>query len=66
MTLQAQLDAPPVPEFQNLDWISTSVDAIVILNKWYTPLPTVRDAKGWYLIVEQTNNGATVEDIVCE
>lgn len=53
-------------EYQNLDWISTSVDAIVILNKWYTPLTTTRNVKAWYLVVEQTNNGATNENIEVE
>lgn len=53
-------------EHRNLDWISTTVDPIVVLDKWYTPLPTTRNVKAWYLFVEQTNNGATAEDIEIE
>lgn len=66
MTLLQQVCRPPVPEFKNLDWISTVVDAIVVQNKWYTPFPTTKDVKAFYLIVEQTNNGGLVETIEVE
>ncbi len=53
-------------EYQNLDWISTDVDPIVVLNKWYTPLLPTKNVKARYLVVEQTNNGAANETIEIE
>ena len=53
-------------EHRNLDWISTTVDAIVVLNKWYTPLVPTKNVRAFYLIVEQTNNGATDENLEVE
>ena len=53
-------------EYANLDWISTDVDPIVVQNFWYTPLVETDDVKAYYLLVEQTNNGAAVEDIELE
>lgn len=53
-------------EHQLLDFITTSVDAIVIQNKWYTALPLTKNFKGLYLIVEQTNDGAADETIEVE
>lgn len=53
-------------EYQNLDYDTTSVLPIIVINDWYTALETTRNVKGWYLLVEQTNNGAAVETIVTE
>ncbi len=66
MMVQPQVCRPPIPEFKNLDWISTSVDAIVVQNKWYTPFPLTKNVKVFYLIVEQTNNGAAIENLTVE
>ena len=60
------LSAQSIPrqlwEYENLDWISTDVDAIVIKDKWYEVL-SVRYVKLFYLISEQTNDGAAAETI---
>ncbi len=55
-------------EYQNLDWDTANdvpIDPIVI-NDWYIALAEIRNVKAWYLIIEQTNNGATDETIVTE
>ncbi len=39
---------------------------LFVLNDWYTPLPLTRNVKAFYLIVEQTNNGATAENLEVE
>ena len=55
-------------EYKNLDW-DTATDVPVdpvVLNDWYEPLPLTRNVKAWYLVVEQTNNGATIESIEVE
>ena len=55
-------------EYRNLDW-DTSTDAgvdPVVINTWYTPLATTRNVKAYYLMVEQTNTGATDETIAVE
>lgn len=49
-------------EYQNLDYLN----ATIVQNTWYTPFASTRNVKAWYLIVEQTNNGATNENIVVE
>ena len=53
---------PRMSEFKNLDYINNALT----INTWYTPLDTTKNVKAHYIIVEQTNNGATNEDIVCE
>ena len=53
-------------EYRNLDYDTTVVEDPIILNKWYTALPTRRNVKAWYLVVEQTNNGAAAETIGVE
>ncbi len=55
-------------EYQNLDWDTATdvpIDPIVI-NDWYVALEPTRNVKVWYLIIEQTNNGATNEDLEIE
>lgn len=53
-------------EYQNLDYDTTATANPIVINTWYTALATTRNVKSYYLIVEQTNNGATVEDIEVE
>lgn len=53
-------------EYQNLDYDTTGTANPIVINTWYTALATTRNVKGYYLIVEQTNNGATVETIATE
>jgi len=51
-------------EYRNLDWDTATdvpVDPVVI-NTWYTALAVTRNVKVYYLIVEQTNTGASNED----
>ena len=52
-------------EYRNLDYDTSATDPITI-NTWYVPLLPTANVKAYYLIVEQTNNGATAEDIVVE
>jgi hypothetical protein len=55
-------------EYRNLDWDTATdvpIDPIVV-NNWYTALETTRNVKAFYLIVEQTNNGAAAENIEAE
>ena len=49
-------------EYRNLDWINTSLT----INEWYTALATTRNVRVWYLVVEQTNNGAAAEILEVE
>ena len=49
-------------EYRNLDYINTSL----VQNTWYTALATTRNVRAWYLVVEQTNNGAAAENIEVE
>lgn len=49
-------------EFRNLDWDEDTL----VQNTWYTALATTEDVKAWYIVVEQTNNGAAVETIEVE
>ena len=53
-------------EYANLDYDTSGVANPVVLNVWYEALPVTRNVKAYYLIVEQTNAGATAEDIVLE
>jgi len=55
-------------EYRNLDW-DTSTDAgvdPVVINTWYTALTPTRNVKAYYLIIKQTNTGATIENIEAE
>ena len=49
-------------EYRNLDWIEDTLT----INEWYTPLATTDNVKAFYLIVEQTNNGAADETLELE
>ena len=53
---------PVMFEYRNLDWDNDDITQ----NIWYTALAPVANVKAWYLVVEQTNTGATAEDIVVE
>ena len=53
-------------EYRNLDYDTTSVLPIIVINDWYTALVSTDNVKAWYLLVEQTNNGAAAETIVTE
>jgi hypothetical protein len=53
-------------EYQYLDYDTSVVVDPIVINTWYTALETTANVKGLYLIVEQTNNGATAETIACE
>lgn len=49
-------------EYQNLDYFNNAIT----INDWYAPLAETQDVKAWYLVMEQTNNGAAAEDIEVE
>ncbi len=62
------LDSKFMYEYYNLDWdtaIDVPIDPI-IQNDWYEALVDLEDVKAYYLVIEQTNNGAAVEDIEVE
>ena len=52
-------------EYRNLDYDTSATDPITI-NTWYVPLLPTANVKAYYLIVEQTNNGATDETLEVE
>ena len=58
--------APMMFEYRNIDYITTAVEDPVVINTWYTVMPTTEDVKLWYVVFEQTNNGATAETVECE
>ena len=54
---------PTCYEFKNLNWDTSTV----VQNAWNTPLDTTSNpVKIYYLVFEQTNNGATVETVSLE
>jgi hypothetical protein len=53
-------------EYANLDYDTSGTANPLVLNVWYEALPVTRNVKAYYLIVEQTNAGATAETIVVE
>ena len=54
-------------EYRNLDYdTATSAVNPVVINTWYTALAVTRNVKAYYLIVEQTNTGATAENVGIE
>ena len=53
-------------EYRNLDYITSSVVDPIVINTWYVALAPTRNVKAWYLIIEQTNDGAAVETIEVE
>jgi hypothetical protein len=60
--MKAGTRSTPTYEFQNIDWDT----AVVVINDWNEPMPTEDNVKCWYLVVEQTNNGATAETLQLE
>jgi hypothetical protein len=57
---------PTMFEYQNLDYNTADTVDPIVQNTWYTALAETEDVKAYYLIVEQTNNGAAVETIEVE
>ena len=52
-----------------VDYITTTVEDPIILNKWYTAAADLsggQPAKLWYIQVMQTNTGVAVEDLELE
>ncbi len=63
MTIQTNGKANrQIYEFKVLDYTNNSLT----INEWLTPLDTALNIKATYLVFEQTNNGATAEDIELE
>ena len=53
-------------EYRNLDYDTSTVVDPIVINTWYTALLPTEDVKAWYIIVEQTNTGASDEDLEIE
>jgi|APSaa5957512576_1039674.scaffolds.fasta_scaffold49490_1 hypothetical protein len=64
--LRFQSSRPYMFEYANLDYDTSGIANPIVINTWYTALETTKNVKAFYLVFEQTNNGATNETIVIE
>ena len=53
-------------EYRNLDYDTSVVVDPIVQNTWYVALVPTSNVKAYYLIIEQTNDGAAAEDIEVE